>query len=254
MNRLKGQIANYIFPIITLIVMVVFWHILSLIINMQIILPKPIVALKEFIYCFKDKDFYASCFSTLLRSIICYFACFIFGGILAYISYKNQKFKSAIQPIILVFRSIPTMSVILLVLLWISDDVAPIIIAFIVVFPISYANHLSGYQSLDLGVFKMAKVYKISDKLLYKKYVFPTFLDRVLESTVSELLLCFKIVISAEVMSETARGLGVLIKNSKHQLETGKLFAFTLTALLIGFLLEIILKFIIKRLKKEGKV
>ena len=100
----------------------------------------------------------------------------------------------------------------------------------------------------------MAKVYKISDKMLYKKYVFPTFFDRVLESSISELTLCFKIVISGEVMSETAKGLGVLIKNSKLQLETGKLFAYTITALLLGVLLELLLKFIIKSLKKEKKL
>ncbi len=251
MKDFKRQLLNNIFPIITVIIMVVFWQLLSLAIDMEIVLPAPVVALKEFFNCFTVNVFYLSCVYTLLRAIICYLACFLFGGILAYISYKKENFKNAIKPIIGIFRSIPTMSIILLVLLWLNEDIAPIVIAFIVVFPISYSSHLSGYNSLDLGVFKMAKVYQIPNKLLYKKYVFPTFLDRVLESTVTELLLCFKIVISGEVMSETARGLGVLIKNSKLQLETGKLFAYTIVALILGFLLEIALKLIIKSVRRE---
>jgi ABC-type nitrate/sulfonate/bicarbonate transport system permease component len=56
MKDFKKQIINNIFPIITVIVMIIFWHILSLIINMQIVLPKPSVAFKEFIYSFTNKN------------------------------------------------------------------------------------------------------------------------------------------------------------------------------------------------------
>ena len=115
MKNFKKQLINNIFPILTVIFMVLFWYVLSLIINLEIVLPKPSVALKEFFKSLVDKRFYYSCLLTLYRSIICYLACFLLGSVLAYISYKNKNFNNAIKPIISTFRSIPTMSVILLV-------------------------------------------------------------------------------------------------------------------------------------------
>lgn len=55
-------------------------------------------------------------------------------------------------------------------------------------------------------------------------------------------------------MAETAKGLGELIKQSKYSLETGKLFAYTIVAVLLGLLLEYLLKGVIRLLKKGGKL
>ena len=254
MIKVKNKAITWLLPLFTVIAMVIIWQVLAMIINLNIVLPTPILALKEFFNCFIDKGFYLSILLTLFRTIACYFACFILGWILGYISFKNEKFNMAISPIINLLRAVPTMSVILLILLWINYEIAPIVIAFIVVFPISYASSFSGYKSLDLSLFDMAKIYKIEDKTLYKKYVFPTLLDKFSTSSVTELLLTFKIVISGEVMAESAKGLGELIKQSKYSLATGKLFAYTIVAVLLGLLLEYLLKGIINLFKKGGKL
>ena len=75
---------------------------------------------------------------------------------------------------------------------------------------------------VDLST-EFPRKYKISDKVMFKNYVFPTLVDNFYNTSVSELLLCFKIVISGEVMAETAKGIGALIKLSKYSLNTGKL-------------------------------
>lgn len=254
MINVKNKAISWLLPLFTVMIMVIIWQILATIINLNIILPTPFLALKEFFNCFTEKDFYLALFLTLARTIICYFVCFITGYLLGYISFKNEKFSIALSPLINLFRTVPTMSVILLILLWINYEIAPVIIAFIVVFPIAYSSSLSGYKSLDLSLFDMAKIYKIDDKTLYKHYILPTLFDKFSASSVAELLLTFKIVISGEVMAETAMGLGELIKQSKYSLETGKLFAYTIVSVLLGLALEYLLKGIINLLKKRGKL
>lgn len=254
MEKTKNKAIVRFLPLLTVIVIVVFWQILSSLINMEIILPSPALTVKEFFKCFLDKEFYLSCLITAIRAIVCYVASYILGSFLGYLAYKSNTFKRLASPIIALFRSIPTMSVILLILLWVNYEIAPVIIAFIVVFPLSYSSSLSGYESLDLSLFQMAKVYKISDKVMFKNYVFPTLVDNFYNTSVSELLLCFKIVISGEVMAETAKGIGALIKLSKYSLNTGKLFAYTVTAVILGVMLELALKGIIKILRKRRKV
>ena len=253
-KKAKNNAIVRFLPLFTVLVIVVFWQVLSSIISLEIILPSPYITLKEFLNSFLDKEFYASCLTTALRAIICYIFSYILGSGLGYLAYKSQSFKRAFLPIISLFRSIPTMSIILLILLWVNYDIAPIIIAFIVVFPLSYSSSLSGYESLDSNIFNMAKVYNLSDKVMFKNYIFPTLIENFYNTSVSELLLCFKIVISGEVMAETAKGLGALIKLSKYSLETGKLFAYTITAVIIGVLLELALKGIIKIFIKRRKV
>ncbi len=254
MIKSKKRAIAWFLPIFTLILIVAFWQILALSINLEIILPSPFSALKEFFKCFTLVEFYLSVLSTLLRAVTCYLICFTLGNLLGYFSYKNASFKRAFKPVISILRSIPTMSIILILLLWVNANIAPVIIAFIVILPLSYSSSLSGFESLDKNVFNMSKVYNIEDKVIYKKYVLPSFLDRFCESSVSELLLAFKIVISGEVMSETAIGLGVLIKEAKYNLFTGKLFAYTIFAVLIGILLEVLLKTIVKLIKRGKKI
>ncbi len=254
MKKAKNKAITWLLPIFTLVIIMVIWQVLASVINLNIILPTPLVAIKEFFNSLTKGDFYLAIFSTLLRTVVCYIACFLLGYILGFISFKNKNFELAISPIISLLKTVPTMSVILLILLWVNYEIAPIVIAFIVVFPLSYASSLSGYRSLDKSVYDMAKIYKIEDKTLYKNYVFPTLLDKFSSSSVSELLLTFKIIISGEVMAETAKGIGELIKNAKYSLETGKLFAYTITALLLGLLLEYLLKGIIVLLKKRRKL
>ncbi len=254
MIKSKKWAIAWFLPIFTLVLMVVFWQILAQVINLEIVLPSPFSALKEFLKCFTLGEFYLSILQTLLRAVICYLSSFILGGLLGYFSYKNSNFKRAVKPIISILRSLPTMSIILILLMWVNENIAPIIIAFIVILPLSYSSSLSGYESLDENVFNMAKVFNVEDKVIYKKYILPSFLDRFYESSVSELLLAFKIVISGEVMSETARGLGVLIKEAKYNLFTGKLFAYTIFAVVIGVLLEVLLKTIIKVIKRGKRV
>ena len=254
MIKAKNKAITWLLPLLTLLVMVVIWQVLASVIQLNIILPTPLSALKEFFNFLLDGAVYIAVGLTLLRTVICYLICFLLGWALGYLSFKVNGVNLAISPIISLIKSVPTMSVILLILIWVNYEIAPIVIAFIVVFPLSYASSLSGYKSLDKSIFNMAKIYKISDKTLYKNYVLPTLLDNFSASSVSELLLTFKIVISGEVMAETARGIGELIKQSKYALETGKLFAYTIVAVILGVLLEYCLKGIIFLLKKGRKV
>lgn len=254
MIKAKNKAITWLLPLFTSIILVVIWQVLASVIQLNIIIPTPFLALKEFFNCLLEKEFYLAIALTLLRTVACYFICFLFGSALGYLSFKKEKVNLAITPIINLLRAVPTMSVILLILIWVNYEIAPIIIAFIVVFPLSYASSLSGYKSLDESVYDMAKIYKISDKTLYKNYVFPTLLDKFSSSSVSELLLTFKIVISGEVMAETARGIGELIKQSKYSLQTGKLFAYTIVAIILGIILEYLLKGIITLLKKGRKL
>ena len=254
MIKAKNKAITWLLPLLTLLVMVVIWQVLASVIQLNIILPTPLSALKEFFNCLLDGAFYIAVGLTLLRTVVCYLICFLLGWALGYLSFKVNGVNLAISPLISLIKSVPTMSVILLILIWVNYEIAPIVIAFIVVFPLSYASSLSGYKSLDKSIFDMAKIYKISDKTLYKNYVLPTLLDNFSASSVSELLLTFKIVISGEVMAETARGIGELIKQSKYALETGKLFAYTIVAVILGVILEYCLKGIVFLLKKGRKV
>ena len=73
------------------------------------------------------------------------------------------------------------------------------------------------------------------------------------DGVLSVLGLNVKLVIAAEAIAQTRLTLGMLMQSAKINLETGRLFAYTIIAILISCLLEGVLRLIRHCVKKAVK-
>ena len=248
-NFLKTN-AKILYPLLTVGIIIIIWQFVAIIIDAEIIMPTPLAVAKEFFACFIEKEFYVSVLLTLLRALIGFIISYVCAFILAYFSYKNSVVKNVFYPITVIARGVPTMSIILIFLYMFSENISTVLIALIVVFPLSYSEILSHFTSLDGGVLTALKVYGVSDKKAFKEYVLPEITEKSFFSGVNMLAFSVKLTISAEAVLQTPNSLGSLMAGAKINFITGRLFAYTIIAVLLGVAFELVAKLVKKSLNK----
>ena len=150
---------------------------------------------------FKSAEFYVAYFNTLLRSVIAFFISFTLAFIFAFSAYKSEKARRALKPLIVIIRALPTIAVVLLLVLWTSSKIAPIIVTMLVVFPTLYNNLYAALMGIDKDLNEMCKVFGVSEKKRLKKVVFPQIAPEFISAAGAGLTLNLKLMVAAEVLA-----------------------------------------------------
>ena len=147
-----------------------------------------------------------------------------------------------LSPLVIITRAVPTMSVILLRLIWFSSAITPMFIAFLIIFPMLYASFYSAVSNIDKDLIEMSKVYNVSKKDMAVKFFVPYIMPSFLDSIRSAISLNVKLVIAAEVLAQTRDSMGVMMQRSSIFLDTPTLMAWTIAAIVLSYLFELLVK------------
>lgn len=123
------------------------------------------------------------------------------------------------------------------------------IVALAVIFPLLYVSTLEGIKSCDDKLKEMSALYKVPKSQQIFKFYLPCVARRVYSDAVSILALNVKLIIAAEALAQTNLSIGGEMKVAKEALETAELFAWTVCAVVLSYLMELVLKLIKKVLK-----
>ncbi|MBE5756975.1 MAG: ABC transporter permease subunit [Clostridiales bacterium] len=250
MNK-KTAIFNIVVPILTVIVIFSVWLISSLSVADEIILPTPFAVFEEVIELLKTNRFYQSYFNTLLRSVVAFLVSFVLAFIFAIISKFSSILRKIIETIIPIIRALPTIAVVLLLVLWVDSSVAPVVVTTLVVLPTMYTSLLEAINEVDSDIIVMCKVYKISLKRQIFEVYLPMILPTVIVAIGTGLSLNLKLMVAAEVLSSTARSMGILLQESKIYFETANMFALVLISVITGLIFEVTSNVISKGLRRK---
>lgn len=242
----KRLIENIVAPIVGLAAFIGIWFAAAGAIGVSIILPSPAETLRKFFSLLKEKFFYVAVGHTLVRTLEGFSIAFVLAAIFAFLSKISVFFRKAFSPFSVVVRVLPTISVILLVLIWFKSATAPFVITFIVIFPMLYTSVLNAADGVDRNLVEMGRVYGFSaPKLIYRIYL-PQMTPAVLTAVGITLSFSVKLTVAAEVLSSTKESMGRYMQTSSAYIETATLLAWTIAAILLGFLLESLV-FLIKK-------
>lgn len=244
--KINKLYKNLLYPVLSLGILFLIWFVTAKIVDIELIIPSIESTFKMLFVLLSKKTFYLSVLSTLGRTLLSFFIAFIAAMALAVLSAFLPFIYKLLSPIVTVVRAIPTMSLILLTIIWLNSDTSPLLVGFFIIFPIMYGSFYTSIISVDSDLIEMSKAYKVSKKdmvlSLYLPNIAPSFFDTV-RSTIS---LNVKIIISAEVLAQTKQSMGVMMQIAKAQLETADLLAWTLVAIILSYLLELLV-YIIKK-------
>ena len=189
--------------------------------------------------CFAEGNFWLSFLTTLLRTAIAFIISFALAAVCAAISRVSSVFKWLIEPIITVLRTLPTLAVLLLILIWTNANAAPVIVTVLMLFPAIYVQFTAAISAVDDGLLQMAEVYNISKKDRLLKIYLPMVSPEIFSQVGANISLGLKVTVSAEVMANTYTSLGGLMQNARSFLEMPRLAALTLITVVIGLIVEI---------------
>lgn len=234
----RCTLKNRRYVLISTAVVLLLWWITATIVNNPLKLPSPqetVLALLEII---TSKTFLLQVFATLKRSIIGFAIAFVAGVVLGIAAGVSTPIFYLLKPIVLTQRSVPTMAVILLALIWLSRELAPILVSVLVIFPIIYSAVVNGIRNIDKQLLEMATVYHLSKRRRLIHLYLPSIRSALFAVAAAAISLNLKITIAAEVLSQPGLGIGTGFMIEKSVLNTAGVIAWAIVAILLGALLE----------------
>ncbi|MBN2558930.1 MAG: ABC transporter permease subunit, partial [Clostridia bacterium] len=163
------------------------------------------------------------------------------------------SFETLMEPVVTVIKSTPVMSFIILAMIWFSFTLVPILVCFMMCFPVMYENVRQGIAGTDRGLLSMAKLYGVGRARILGGIYLPSMKPYFYAAANMCLGLGFKVTVAAEVLVSPDYGIGSRLYDAKIYLEPVEVFAWTFIILLLSYLLEQLLKAIFNK-KRKGAV
>lgn len=240
------KINKYLISIISILILLIIWKLFALFIGADIILPPPEIVLRSLIKTFISPNFLKIVTSTLIRGLIGFIISFACGIIIGTLAGIFKGFRYFVNPVISFIRSTPVISVILLALIWFKVENVPIFVAFLMAFPIICGNIIEGITTVDRDLIEMANVYKVSFKSKILQIYLPSIVPFIIASASMSIGIIWKVIIAAEVLSQPKWAIGTKLSEARDFLITEEVFAWTVLAIFLSAISEVIFKRISK--------
>lgn len=241
-HKMRIQIRKAVIILFWLIV----WQIAAAWTNNHILLVGPTQVLRTFVQNMMQPDFLKTVLCSFARIGLGFFLALCVGLLLGAVGYRFQAAQELLEPVMVTLKSIPVASFVVLLLIWFGSSKLSFFISFLIVFPNVYVNTIAGLKSADAKLLEMAKVYGIG-RLNSFFYIYRPALMPYLSSCLKiSLGMSWKSGVAAEVIGLPDFSLGERLYMSKIYLDTAGLFSWTLMIVLISFLFEKAVLWIIK--------
>lgn len=238
--------------VISIIVLFMVWFLLYLIIDHQLILPSPLHVFRKLTIMASTYKMYQIIFHTLLRLFLAISLSALIGIILAMLSYFHTQFKLLIKPYITILRTIPVISIVVILLIVLGFTWTPYVITFLMVFPIIYQGTLHGLESINhelIDVIKLEEKHVI--KMIFGFYI-PQIKSDIFLSFLQSFSLGLKVLVMAEYLAQTKNSIGNELYLAKVNLFYDEVFAWTIVLILIATLIELFIYQRMRHIHKES--
>jgi NitT/TauT family transport system permease protein len=235
-------INNKIKKIFVIFFWIAVWEAAAVLINQPLYLPSLSETLSALYRIIFYMDFWKNVGATFLRVLVGLLISFIFGIVLGIISAKSDFIALLFSPFLSTMKAIPTMSIIILALVWLKTGLVPVFVCFILCFPIIYTNTLNGIKSIDTKLIELCDIYKIKRNQRISDVIIPSVKPHILSAVMVCVGLSWKSTIAAEVLSAPALSMGYQLYTTKIYLDIPELFAWTIVVVFFSMLIEKLIK------------
>jgi NitT/TauT family transport system permease protein len=239
-KKLSAQIKTAAIRIAVIAFWIAVWHVISVVVDKEILLPSPIDAIRRLIELAATPVYWSTSLSSLVRITGGFFAACAVGTLLSVGMNRSKLLRFLFSPLLAVVKVTPVASFILLAIIWIKGSYLPGFMSFMMVLPIICGNLSEGLEQVDRRLLSMARVFKFGRMKTLRMIYIPSVLPYFMAVFKTGLGLSWKAGIAAEVIAVTTDSIGKMLHNSKIYIETVDLFAWTFTVMLLSGLLELI--------------
>lgn len=228
------------------------WQIAALCMKNSIVFVGPYDMLRSLFTQVREPEFWISCASSTAK-IMGGFMCAFLGGIFfAALAFRFSFIKILLEPLVLLAKSVPVASFVVLLLILIGSGSLSTAIVFLMAFPILYVNMEQGLAHVDPKMLEMARVFGMKP---WKQFLYiyrPAFLPFLISGSKIALGMSWKSGVAGEIIGVPAHSIGERLYMAKIYLNTDSLFAWTLVIILLSAFFEKIFLFLLR--KSGGKI
>lgn len=227
---------------ISKISLIIIWILISKIVNNEVIVPSIRDTFISMIKIIKEPNFLNIVRYTLLRTLIGFLISLFLAVTTGILSSISKIIYHFMVPVLKFLNSIPTIAIIVLALIWLNNEIVPMFVGFIMVFPVLYETVLNSILNVDPNIIQMAYLYKVHKMGIIKNIYIPNILYNLSSIFNSVLGINLKMVIAGEVLSQPKYAIGSSLQLQRMYLNTSGVFAWIIIILLISVMFDYIVK------------
>lgn len=154
---------------------------------------------------------------------------------------KHKKFEPFLRPWLTGIKTIPIISIIIIILIIFGQSLAPWVITFMIVFPIIYQATLEGMHGMDQD---LLDVFYMEDARFFEsiKHVYlPLLKNNILLSLLQSFSLGLKVLVMAEYFAQSKHSIGRSLFIAKANIAYAYVFAWTIIIVICAMMIESII-------------
>ena len=230
----------------------VVWEGADRLVNNRIILVGPIHIVQALAEQIRQSDFWLICGASFLRIAAGFLLSFVGGFLLAVLCYRFKLLRDFLEPIMTLLKTVPMVSFVIMLLIWVGNQMLTVYLSFLIVLPLIYTNTLTGFLNVDQEMLEMAETFRLSR---WKKFLYiyrPAFMPFLMSGCKISLGMSWKSGIMAEVLATPKPSIGREMYAAKSYLQTANLLAWTVVVIVLSMLFEKAFLFLLGRLNRPG--
>ncbi len=228
------------------------WEAASLLVGKELLLPSPLATLSRFAELLAKGESWLTAGLTLLRIMGGYALGVLAGVLLAVLTASSRFAEALLSPLRAIVKASPVTSFILLALLWLSSNLVPLFISFLMVVPMVWTATAEAILHTDVRLVEMGRVFGLSRRQIVRRIYIPSVLPPFLAACTTSLGFAWKSGVAAEIIALPKQSIGYKLYQSKLRIETVDLFAWTLLIVALSMLLEWLLVRSMRRIRRDA--
>ena len=217
---------------------VMIWQLAAMAVDNDILMAGPWGTIGALGRLFPTGEFWRSVGFSFGKITLGFGAAFAMGVGLGTAGYRFPIFRELLEPLMVLLKSVPVASFVILALIWAGSANLSVLIAFLVVLPIIYVNTAAGLQSTDHKLLEMARVFNMTPWKRIRYIYVPALIPYLKSGCRIALGMSWKSGVAAEVIGVPGHSVGEKLYMSKIYLDTAGLMAWTLVIILVSALFE----------------
>ena len=218
--------------------LVVIYEFVAYSLNKPVILPSGLEVVQELFRIFQSSTFMIIILATLCKTLITFSIVLILSLVFGIVAGYSKLVQSLLSPLITLLRTIPTVSFIIIFLIWLGRELGPIFIVALVVFPILYELILGAMNTVNTDLRDVCFLFGSTPLEKFKALYYPQVIVALNSGIQATLGLSFKVMVMAEVMSQSRIGIGQALNYEKTYLNMAGVFAWSIVLVLIVLLFD----------------
>lgn len=236
------KVKSLIYKLLGVFVIILVWYSLSKVYNNSMIVPSVSSVIKSLGEIITNSRFIKIVISTITRLMIIMIVSLTIAVILSYFSYKVKRIKDLISPLVVFLKSMPVVSIIVLLFLTIGVRYSPYITTLFVIMPIMYEGILNAIEQVDKNIIDDVKTLSNINIRIIISFYLPMIKNYIVTVLMQTLGLGFKVLIMSEYISPSNNTFGSEIRRYYNNNSMEEVVALSIIVLLIVLLLEGILR------------